>query len=121
MADTFERRRVVGHGIKMKKVDGPLGKALSVNKDLAPELGDEGAMVIWYSTAEIQHRIVDDTDGGVQRVAVLAITNAAPVDEAAVAEVLADQEARQATAHLDFGSNGDTSTPTEGEPAPAAV
>lgn len=105
MGQTFEHRDVVGTGIKMAKVDGPLGKALSVN-DLHMELGDEGALVIWYTTKEIQHKIDPDRDG-VQRVHVLAMLNAAPVDRTAVAELLATQEARQARPTLPLGDDGE--------------
>ena len=101
----------------MPNASGGLNKALAVN-ELFLQIGDEGALVVWYSAKEIDHKPVKDTDA-LQRVQVLHIENAAPVSAEDVATLLTEQTRRQeeaaGVARLEFGDNGNGEPSEVGE------
>jgi hypothetical protein len=89
----FEGRDVISSGVEMPAASGGLHKAVVVN-DLELNHGDEGAMIIWFSVKKVRFDPLGDTDA-LERVHVLTLTNAAPIDPESVAEILDAQKIRQ--------------------------
>lgn len=88
----FEGHDVIASGVEMPGASGGLHKALSVN-DLELAHGDEGVIAIAYKVKKVRFDPVSDTEA-LERVHVLAITNATPIDAAAVAGALEAQRLR---------------------------
>lgn len=89
----FEGRTVVASGVEMPGASGGLNKALVVN-DLELHHGDTGVLVIEFTVGKVRFDPIKDTDQ-LERVHVLRVTNASPVDEGLVRDVLDQQVVRQ--------------------------
>lgn len=105
MGHMFEGREVTAQGITVPKLSGGLNKAVAVN-DLFLQVGDHVALVLWCETTAIHHDLRNKDSDDLQRNQVLALLNAAPIDVERVADLLVEQEARQAKPTLSF-VNGD--------------
>lgn len=107
---SFEGHEVLASGVEMPGASGGLHKALVVN-DLELQHGDEGALILWYRVAKVRFDPVKDTQA-LERVHVLAVTNATPIDEASVADALdaqrVRQEERQGVTRLPYEGDGES-------------
>lgn len=91
--EPFEGHDVIASGVEMPGASGGLNKALAVN-ELELHHGDRGVLAIEYEVGKVRFDPVKDTDC-LQRVHVLIVQNAVPVDDQAITDALERQRVRQ--------------------------
>jgi hypothetical protein len=90
--DSFEGHDVIASGVEMPGASGGLNKALRVS-DLQLHHGDRVTLVLDCEVVKLRFDEVKDSDS-LERIHVLRVHNAAPIDGDVVVEVLEQQRRR---------------------------
>lgn len=111
----FEGHDVIASGVEMPGASGGLNKALGVNA-LELHHGDPCYLILETRVEKVRHDKIKDTDA-LQRVHVLKVLNATPIDEGAVREALDEQvklqEAAAGIQRLPLDETTDNDEPDE--------
>jgi hypothetical protein len=113
----FEGHDVIASGVEMPGASGGLNKALAVNA-LELHHGEPCYLIVETKVEKVRHDKVKDTDY-LQRIHVLKVLNASPIDEGSVREALDTQARLQEEAAgiqrlpLADGETGDADEPDE--------